>query len=372
MRAYLIMRATPAPTCAQPLFLLLFVWHSVNKLVDAAATRTTNAPSALAQYGSPAPSSDLIAATPCVYPLPSNSVRCSIDEAHLRRYNVCDPHRAVSMTELSVISKKLDHLYLQKDDTCLCRQETPNNEPCWYKFGFAFLKRLIPADAGLSDDYSSQYCPINRTNMARPTEAPIYRSRKMLEHYGYQFARVVRERWAMGQCNEDILFLIVMERPKQLVKNKANGQQPYIFVSVGSLVQERTDHIVTRETKTLEQLVNALNDKLEHGYTLNAVYERLLDQYAEMLTLADQTWYKPKNRSHVPDWAFMVFAGCAALLGLMALGLCLMKTGVRRGSQRGKSGTDTQRRWKAGFVGVLLGGLRGKGQGGDSHEHQRL
>ncbi len=50
------------------------------------------------------------------------------------------------------------------------------------------------------------------------------------------------------------------------------------------------------------------------------MYERLLDQYAEMLTLADQTWYKPKNRSHVPDWAFMVFAGCAGLLGLMALG----------------------------------------------------
>lgn len=33
--------------------------------------------------------------------------------------------------------------------------------------------------------------------------------------------------------------------------------------------------------------------------------------------------------------------------------LCLMKTGVRRGSQRGKSGTDTQRRWKAGFVGGM-------------------
>jgi hypothetical protein len=125
----------------------------------------------------------------------------------------------------------------------------------------------------------------------------------MVEIYGRQFARVVRERWAMGACNEDILFLIVIKRPEQvklteycmcvhlwslqLVRNSANGQQPvrlligdqltptivfqYIFVSVGSLVQERADHIVTRENKTLQQLVNALNEKLEHGYTLNAV-----------------------------------------------------------------------------------------------------
>jgi hypothetical protein len=92
MGTYLIMRAA---TCALPI-LLVIVCHTLSALVHPAVTTTA---AAFGRHVSPAPSSDLTAASPCVYPLPSNSIRCSIDEPHLRRYNVCDPHRAVSMSE---------------------------------------------------------------------------------------------------------------------------------------------------------------------------------------------------------------------------------------------------------------------------------
>lgn len=37
-----------------------------------------------------------------------------------------------------------------------------------------------------------------------------------MQHYGDHFARLIRERWLMGECDEDVLFLILLRRPDQV------------------------------------------------------------------------------------------------------------------------------------------------------------
>ncbi|EJW78468.1 hypothetical protein WUBG_10625 [Wuchereria bancrofti] len=140
-------------------------------------------------------------------------------------------------------------------------------------------------------------------------------------------------------------------------------QTPYIFASYGSLVREKADpfHLLPSNDLSmnhqqrqhyfdpLQKIIEAENVNFENGYSLKVVTENLLDRFEATLS---QEYTLPRARSHIPDWAMIVFIICALLCLLMTVGLCLMQTSVRRGSPRGKP-ADTTRRWKAGFVGGM-------------------
>lgn len=51
----------------------------------------------------------LLSITPCAYPLLSDTTRCGIDDVNLRRsVRVCDPDKAISMSESKRINKILN------------------------------------------------------------------------------------------------------------------------------------------------------------------------------------------------------------------------------------------------------------------------
>ncbi|XP_003374447.1 conserved hypothetical protein [Trichinella spiralis] len=82
------------------------------------------------------------------------------------------------------------------------------------------------------------------------------------------------------------------------------------------------------------------------------IFEQLLKDLSTVLLLADQTFYMPRNRSHIPTWAIAAFGACAGLLIIMALGLILVRRRERGAFKRGQSKDKSDRRWKAGFVGA--------------------
>uniref|UniRef100_A0A915PTG4 Uncharacterized protein n=1 Tax=Setaria digitata TaxID=48799 RepID=A0A915PTG4_9BILA len=311
----------------------------------------------------------LLSITPCAYPLLSDTVHCGIDDADLRQtVRVCDPDKAISMSEIEVIKNKLDTIYKRKNKYCVCRPD--QLKPCWFRFGFAFLRRMFPVETGVSNLYSREFCPANETLLSfKKSYALVHSTRETIINYGKNFARLLRERWLMGECDEDILFLILLKRPNQLVRKNAlsylptgiMSQAPYIFASYGSLVQEKIDTfsslinefpINKKRLDPLQKIVEAENVNLENGYSLKVVTENLLEQFEATLSQTDEKYPSPNSRSHIPDWAMVVFIMCALLCLLMTIGLCLMRTSVRRGSPRSKP-MDTTRRWKAGFVGGM-------------------
>ncbi|KHN81566.1 hypothetical protein Tcan_12034 [Toxocara canis] len=271
------------------------------------------------------------------------------------------------MSEVEVIKDKLEEIYSHKTDFCICRHDQPR--PCWYRFGFAFLRKMLPVDSGVSHLYSREFCPANETLLRyTKTHGSLLITKESIQHYGDHFARLIRERWLMGECDEDVLFLILLRRPDQLISRNAMAHAfgtsivpaPYIFVSYGPLVLEKVEALDPEEedfplkfrVDSLRRIVEAENENLENGYPLKAVTERLLERFEQTLSRAEEAYSAPRIRHHIPDWAIAVFAACAFLCILMAFGLCLMRTSVRRGSQRGKP-ADTARRWKAGFVGGI-------------------
>ncbi|VIO99844.1 Uncharacterized protein BM_BM10741 [Brugia malayi] len=313
----------------------------------------------------------LLSITPCAYPLLSDTIHCGIDDANLRKsVRVCDPDKVISMSEIEVIKNKLDSIYNRKNKSCICASD--QEKPCWFRFGFAFLRRMFPVESGVSHLYSREFCPTNKTLLSYKKSYTLMDStRESIINYGKNFARLLRERWLMGECDEDILFFILLKRPNQLMRRStlsylASGtaqQTPYIFASYGSLVREKIDpfHSLPNNDLSmnqqqrqhyfdpLQEIIEAENINFENGYSLKVVTENLLDRFEATLS---QEYTLPRARSHIPDWAMIVFIICALLCLLMTVGLCLMQTSVRRGSPRGKP-ADTTRRWKAGFVGGM-------------------
>ncbi|VDN00333.1 unnamed protein product, partial [Onchocerca ochengi] len=93
----------------------------------------------------------LLSITPCAYPLLSDTIRCGIDDVNLRKnVQVCDPDNAISMSEIEIIKNKLDTIYA-KNKSCICRSDQV--KPCWFRFGFAFLRRMFPVESGISHIY---------------------------------------------------------------------------------------------------------------------------------------------------------------------------------------------------------------------------
>ncbi|VDN50355.1 unnamed protein product [Dracunculus medinensis] len=261
----------------------------------------------------------LLSITPCAYPIPSNIFDCGISDIELLQdIKLCDPDQTISMSEVEAIKEKLEKINSQQRDNCVCKYS--QRQPCWYRFGFAFIRQIFPVETGVSHLY-----------------------RESLQRYGDSYARILRERWAFGECDEDILFLIVQKRSQQ-----------YIFASFGALVIEELENEISSSLYSKHNLdqfqktINKENDKLKNGYPLKTVIEQLLDEIELRLTKVEQL-KAFKTGNHIPNWAIAVFVVCALLCLLMTIGLCLVRTSVRRGAPRAK-GIHTTRRWKAGFI----------------------
>ncbi|TKR62908.1 hypothetical protein L596_026810 [Steinernema carpocapsae] len=299
----------------------------------------------------------LLSVSGCSYPNLRNRDQCGLHDDSIRPL-VCDPQNAVSMSELQVIAEKIENLKTQYGRKCVCSANRGERDDCWYKFAFAFLREMVPVQGANQESHSKHHCPVNSTILHNNRLS----TREEIKTNGRHFARLIREKSSFGKCEEDILFLIVMNRPEQLMEGDMSSSghpTALIFVSYGSLVSDRVEmldfdheHVLNRSPDSLQKIVNALNTDLNHGYPLKTVMESLVDQVSEALIKAD-TNNVHKIQHIPPTWAIIVFATCGVLCVLMAIGLCLMKSTVRRGPVRGKAVAEAPRRWKAGFVGGM-------------------
>lgn len=310
----------------------------------------------------------LINISPCAYPSVSDTTNCGILPMFGSMGLICDPDHIFSHTELTVLNDKVEKIYSEKGDNCICNNSI--KYPCWYKFSFAFLRKLIPIEGGIKDEYNKDYCPINKTlqYIANKKRNDYYfSSSTSVQMYGEKFAEIIRDRWSSSFCGEEILFFILKNRPQQLIKEGYNNiipgkSIPMIFVALGSTVIERLDMSNPKKENSLFFYHSAViketlimeNDKLLNGYPLLSVIESTLDKFVTILSNADSHISSSKVGNHIPSWALIVFGICALSCCLMAIGLCFVRTSARRGSQRGKSNADPNRRWKAGFVGALM------------------
>jgi len=80
------------------------------------------------------------------------------------------------------------------------------------------------------------------------------------------YALTIREKWAFGECGEDILLLVLNSLPA-----------PTIFISWGPLVAEKftnspsIQHSPLRALDPLRKILEEANTQLKNGYPLNKV-----------------------------------------------------------------------------------------------------
>uniref|UniRef100_A0AC34RNP9 Uncharacterized protein n=1 Tax=Panagrolaimus sp. JU765 TaxID=591449 RepID=A0AC34RNP9_9BILA len=294
--------------------------------------------------------------SPCSYPVFIERHACGVQDSHLLNGLFCDPDSTVSMSEMQLVDDAVQVKY-KKHTKCICpgkKSKQSKNQQCWYKFGFAFLREIWPIGI-LNELHNAEQCPFNATNPdPRPYRLP---SSETVYDYGQNYARIVRERWNFGGCGEDIFFLIVQKRPDLLPKHDSESK-PFIFVSYGSIVMEKLSNTVdpimmTIPIDPMRRLVDEANNHLADGYPLNRVLTNLINKISDFLVKSENHNKMPLHKDHIPFWAWMTFATCGVLCILMGIGLCLLRTTTRRGSQRGKQIIDPGRRWKAGFVGGM-------------------
>ncbi|KAE9554905.1 hypothetical protein FO519_001870 [Halicephalobus sp. NKZ332] len=300
----------------------------------------------------------LVKVTPCAYPVFMERHACGVEDRHLLNGLFCDPDSTVSMSEIQLVNDVLEREYQRHEGKCICPgMRARHNNHCWYKFGFAFLKEMWPVEGALTNHHSGEHCPLNVTNADVLKNTKIF-SPEDVSDYGSNFVKVLRERWNFGSCGEEVLFLILQKRPDQLSKNKFNPR-PFIFISYGSTVVEKLSSVLVpyslgeSTTDPLRMFVDEENDNLDNGYPLNRVLIDLIMKISDSLNKSEHHQRMPLHKDHIPFWAWMVFAACGVLCIFMGIGLCLIRTTTRRGSQRGKQSVDPGRRWKAGFVGGM-------------------
>ncbi|KRY33379.1 hypothetical protein T01_1854, partial [Trichinella spiralis] len=275
---------------------------------------------------------------PCLYPSPTAPhfmERCQVTTAVTQQFLICDPDSIMSISEIEEVVKQLKRLDLHYGNHCLC--DSGQSQHCWYQIGFAFVEQFHFILSLLENTYEpASYCNTSDRNALSSGIGVNKWSRQMIQLYGGRFAEIIRRQWNFGRCGEDILILIVKNRPQMATHMSAlqTQLQSMIFLSKGIAVSERTNHMIT------------------HGIrSLDFIFEQLLKDLSTVLLLADQTFYMPRNRSHIPTWAIAAFGACAGLLIIMALGLILVRRRERGAFKRGQSKDKSDRRWKAGFVG---------------------
>ncbi|KRX79495.1 hypothetical protein T06_12171 [Trichinella sp. T6] len=284
---------------------------------------------------------------PCLFPSPTAPhfmERCQVTTAVTQQFLICDPDSIMSISEIEEVVKQLKRLDLHYGNHCLC--DSGQSQHCWYQIGFAFVEQFHFTLSLLENTYEpASYCNTSDRNALSSGIGVNKWSRQMIQLYGGRFAEIIRRQWNFGRCGEDILILI---SPHVSASNPTS----MIFLSKGIAVSERTNHMIT------------------HGIrSLDFIFEQLLKDLSTVLLLADQTFYMPRNRSHIPTWAIAAFGACAGLLIIMALGLILVRRRERGAFKRGQSKDKSDRRWKAGFVGGMykvpqrqsVGEFRGSG-----------
>uniref|UniRef100_A0AC35FL96 Uncharacterized protein n=1 Tax=Panagrolaimus sp. PS1159 TaxID=55785 RepID=A0AC35FL96_9BILA len=256
------------------------------------------------------------------------------------------------MTEMQLIDESLRRIYRSKQDKCVCTNSV--SQQCWYKFGFAFIREITPSDGIITDLHSSDHCPINSTFYHSSTTSFNSMTPEEISNYGQNYARIIRERWNFAECGEDFLILIIQKRPKPLSRNSENmaaDLRPIIFLSYGSIIHEKLSHLHLNGKTSIHTVVETENSHLQNGYPLNRVLINLIERLVTILKDAEDLPQYPRQKSHVPFWAWMCFLACFILCVFMTIGLCWIRSTTRRSSQRGKPGivATNGRSWKAGF-----------------------
>ncbi|KAL1242189.1 Triosephosphate isomerase [Trichinella spiralis] len=290
---------------------------------------------------------------PCLYPSPTAPhfmERCQVTTAVTQQFLICDPDSIMSISEIEEVVKQLKRLDLHYGNHCLC--DSGQSQHCWYQIGFAFVEQFHFILSLLENTYEpASYCNTSDRNALSSGIGVNKWSRQMIQLYGGRFAEIIRRQWNFGRCGEDILILIVKNRPQMSPHVSASNPTSMIFLSKGIAVSERTNHMITHGIRSLDFVIDKYNERLEEGFSLKLIFEQLLKDLSTVLLLADQTFYMPRNRSHIPTWAIAAFGACAGLLIIMALGLILVRRRERGAFKRGQSKDKSDRRWKAGFVG---------------------
>ncbi|KHJ48863.1 hypothetical protein D918_01168 [Trichuris suis] len=329
---------------------------------------------------------------PCTYPTPmdENFVQiCQVTTAVTEDYLICDPDSAMSISESMSRSRmfegtvvQLNHLNQNYGNHCICNALL--FPPCWYRLGVAVVQKFEQSLPLLRSNFrASTYCNQSKRVDLHSSTAEISKwSTQMLTRHGQRFADVIRHRWNFGLCGEDILILVVKNKPHVSVppgltpasavsndlyftifeKTACSWQHSdmrhsnafqMLFLSAGLTVQERAERLKALDYYSLDQIVHKHNENLENGFPLKAVLESIINELGAMLLLADQKIATSNKKGRIPSWAVAAFGTCAGLLVLMALGLLLIRRRERGAFKRGQSKDKTDRRWKAGFVGGM-------------------
>uniref|UniRef100_A0A915DWD5 Uncharacterized protein n=1 Tax=Ditylenchus dipsaci TaxID=166011 RepID=A0A915DWD5_9BILA len=107
----------------------------------------------------------------CQYPHYSDHRICGIHDSKLVEGWICDPDNIFSMSEVYIIDNKLREIYKNGESKCQCPLASFNasdnaktktrgkrKAPCWYKFGFAFLKELDPTARAVAEAQTNEHC----------------------------------------------------------------------------------------------------------------------------------------------------------------------------------------------------------------------
>uniref|UniRef100_A0A1I8BYG0 TPM domain-containing protein n=1 Tax=Meloidogyne hapla TaxID=6305 RepID=A0A1I8BYG0_MELHA len=203
----------------------------------------------------------------------------------------CDPESSISMSEVSALEETINKLIKLYGENCVCKEDLTftnleeiksENNYCWHRFGFGFLKKL-----NLNNDV------IRNPNL-------------WINNYGNNFVNVLRERWGIGNCGEDIVIFFV-QNPKM------------IFISTGSLIKQRLG------INKINQLINQTNIQLlksskppfrilsnlieNIGIFLENNLNKLIKNNNKQIKINNQiisTTTTTTTRSHIPLWAWFI------------------------------------------------------------------
>uniref|UniRef100_A0A7E4VNU4 ABC transporter domain-containing protein n=1 Tax=Panagrellus redivivus TaxID=6233 RepID=A0A7E4VNU4_PANRE len=224
-------------------------------------------------------STTLSQTTPCAYPVYIERNACGVHDSYILDglFFFCDPDSTVSMSEMQLVDENLQRVYQKHQTKCVCSGKHTSAQ-CWYKFGFAFLRELLPIEGVVTEGLSGEHCALNRTLLAHQMPSTTWAmDPPSLLNYGENYARVVRERWNMGDCGEDLLILVVQRRPTGLVPHEFgnDGRPPMLFLSYGSLVAEKVISLESpylqhsgrdaSNQNPLERIVAEANDEFMKG-----------------------------------------------------------------------------------------------------------
>ncbi|KRX95255.1 hypothetical protein T4E_6011, partial [Trichinella pseudospiralis] len=153
---------------------------------------------------------------PCLYPSPTAPhfmERCQVTTAVTQQFLICDPDSIMSISEIEEVVKQLKRLDSHYGNHCLC--DSGQSQHCWYQIGFAFVEQFHFTLSLLENTYEpASYCNTSDRNALSSGIGVNKWSKQMIQLYGGRFAEIIRRQWNFGRCGEDILILIVKNRPQ--------------------------------------------------------------------------------------------------------------------------------------------------------------